>query len=82
MIRPGPKEGARPFQAAKPMAGENRGGRPPAPMAGAGPAVAAGVDPFLQRYGKFPSMEDPKGPRPDFDPAGPNFNPYLGTWIE
>lgn len=63
--------------------GADRGGRPATLAPAGGPTVATQVlDPLLEAYGRWPSADNPKGPKPNVIPGQPNYNPYLGAWIE
>jgi len=46
------------------------------------PAAQPAVDPLLMKFGKFPSMGNPMGPRPKIMPGLPNYNPFERRWIE
>lgn len=91
MIRPGPKEGKRSFQAVKPAPGSDRGGRPPAPdlpvLRGGGAAAPQmaqappAVDP-LAAYGRWALMDDPAAPKPEYFPGQENYNPFERRWIQ
>lgn len=81
--KPGPRGGPRTFQAQPPAPGSDRGGRPATATASTPPApVAPQMDPLLLRFGKFPSMGNPMGPRPKIVPGMPAYNPFERRWIE
>jgi len=83
VIRPGPAEGPRSFEAAKPAPGSDRGGRPAKPnlQAAATPLLPV-MNPLLAKYGKYPSMGNPHGIHPDLVPGQEEWNPFERRWIQ